>query len=336
MRVALISFAHVHAESYLQQLCRRDDVDLIACEPDGSDRGRDLADREGVPFVRGLADVEEWSPDAVVIASDNAAHRPLAEWAAARGYDILCEKPLATKVSDGRAIVDACEAVGVKLMVAYPMRFSPAFDTLRAMVQRGDLGEVLAVYGANNGKSPVGAAAWFADPLRAGGGSIMDHTVHIADLLDVLFDGAPAAEVYADANSILFGDLPVESAGLVSVKYADGRIATIECGWTHPDASPTWGGLEITVVGGSGIVELDAFPALAVGYVDRFQVALAGGPDLDALMIDEFVMAINEDRAPQPDGRAGLRSLAIVEAAYASLRSHAPAAVDPDLLTPRP
>jgi predicted dehydrogenase len=195
---------------------------------------------------------------------------------------------------------------------------------------------VRAAHGRNPGKNPTGLREWFGDPALAGGGALMDHTVHLADLLDLLFDGALPLDVHAQANSLLFDGLAVESAGLVSVQYAGDRVATIEAGWTQPPAHPAWGGLDLTVIGDSGIMEFDAFPPLAQGYAGSEPVILHAGPDLDGLMIDAFIGSLREGTAPQPDGWSGLRSLAVVESAYASWRSRDIARVDTDLLTPEP
>lgn len=324
-RVAVISFAHVHAEGYLRDLSGRPEVELLSFDPDAGDhpdRGAFLAARLGVPYAADLDEVSQWSPDAVVIASENVDHRRYVEWAAAEGCHVLCEKPIATTAADGRAMVEACEKAGVHLMIAYPVRFSPQFARLKSIVDRGDLGRILHVYGSNNGKIPVGERAWFGMPDRSGGGSLIDHTVHIADLLDLLLDGAPAEEVQASANNLLYPDLvEVETAAVVTVRYAQGPIATIECGWSHPPAHPNWGGLVLTVVGEHGIVEFDAFPPLADGLSARDGTGrwYGGGPDLDALMIDEFLSAIAEQRSPAPDGASALRSLSVAESAYCSL-----------------
>lgn len=324
MRIAVISFAHVHAESYLTQLAARADVEVIGCDPggEGPERGRSLSARLGVGYVDTLAEVETWAPDAIVIASENVDHRRHALWAAEHRWHVLCEKPLATTLDDGIAIVEACNSAGVRLMIAHPVRFSPAFTELCAAASRGEIGALLAAQGSNNGKSPVGSRSWFGDPVLAGGGAIMDHTVHLADLFDALLGGVHAAQVQAEANNILFEDeLTVESAGIVSIRYEDGFVATVECGWTHPSNHPTWGGLDLTLVGAEGVIEFDGFPPLAQGYAASGPVVVAGGPDLDAAMLDEFIGALLDGREPQPNGAAGLRTLEIVDAAYRSWRS---------------
>lgn len=336
IKVAVISFAHVHAEGYVRELNARDDVSLIVCDPganDDPDRGRALAERAGADYVASLDDVVTWSPDAVVVTSENSAHRATVEWGARQGYHVLCEKPLATTLADARAMIEACDRAGVKLMIAYPGRYSPAFCELKMRVQRGELGRVLAAHGSNNGISPVALRPWFGDPELAGGGAIMDHTVHIADLLDVLLDGTPAVDVYAQGNNLLDpGSTKVETAGVVSVRYANDTLATIECGWTHPLAHPIGGGLDLTVVGERGTVEFDKYPALAEGFGTTSAIRIGATTNLDALLIAEFIDSIAEDRTPWSDGRSGLRSLAIVEAAYQSWRSGESVSIAPPII----
>ncbi|MFE9439086.1 Gfo/Idh/MocA family protein [Streptomyces sp. NPDC006602] len=336
MRVAVLSFAHVHAATYIGLLRDRDGIELITADPDAPPddptRGRDLAERLGVAYADTWDEVFALSPDAVVVTSENARHRHLVERAAAIGAHVLCEKPLATTEADARAMIDACARAGVGLMTAYPVRFSPAFTALRRALADGLLGGLISVHGANNGSNPARSRPWFADPELAGGGALADHTVHIADLVDALLDGEQAAEVYAQANSILDDGGPapdVETAGLVTIRYPGGVVAAVDASWSHPPDHPTWGGLALTCVGEKAIVEFDAFPPLLGGFDtatgrDRWE---AGGADLDAAMLDEFLDAARTGRRPSPDGESGLRTLRIVLAAYESLRTGRPVAL---------
>ncbi|WP_210581706.1 Gfo/Idh/MocA family protein [Streptomyces sp. GESEQ-4] len=333
MRVAVLSFAHVHAATYIGLLRDREDIELITADPDAPPddptRGRDLAERLGAAYVDTWDEVFALSPDAVVVTSENARHRHLVERAAATGAHVLCEKPLATTEADARAMIDACARAGVGLMTAYPVRFSPAFVALRRALADGLLGGLISVHGANNGSNPARSRPWFADPELAGGGALADHTVHLADLVDALLDGEQAAEVYAQANGILDDGGPapdVETAGLVTIRYPGGVVAAVDASWSHPPDHPTWGGLAMTCVGEKAIVEFDAFPPLLGGFDsatgrDRWE---AGGADLDAAMLDEFLDAVRTGRRPSPDGESGLRTLRIVLAAYESLRTGQP------------
>ncbi|MEW2527877.1 Gfo/Idh/MocA family oxidoreductase [Streptomyces sp. NPDC047071] len=335
MKVAVLSFAHVHAVAYLRLLRDMPGVEVLGSDPDaasaapGEVRGRACAASLDVPYADTYEEAFARRPDAVVVCSENARHRPLVELAAARGVDVLCEKPLAATVADGEAMVAACRAAGVRLAVAHPVRFSPAYAAVKRAVAAGDTGRVLAVSGANNGHMPTRARRWFADPSLAGGGALMDHTVHIADLLDDLF-GARAVEVYAQTNNLLHADeVPVETSGLVTVTYDNGAVATIDCSWSHPRSHPSWGGLELTVVGERATLEMDAFDQKVHGFSERLGrgVELPYGVDLDARMLRAFLFGPDQDGVTVPDGEAALRTLRIVTAGYASAREGVPVPV---------
>jgi predicted dehydrogenase len=335
MKVAVLSFAHVHAATYIELLRDRSDVELITTDPDATpgdpNRGKALADELGVAYRAGYEEVFAELPQAVIVTSENGRHRQLVEQAAAAGAHVLCEKPIATTEEDARAMIDACEQAGVSLMTAYPVRFHPAFTTLRHNLADGSLGSLLSVHGTNNSSPPDLERPWFADPTLAGGGAIMDHTLHIADLLDVLLDGEQPTYVYAVANTHLAPDHEdeprVESAGLLTLTYANGLVATIDCSWSHPSSHPTWGGLTLSCVGECAVVEFDAFPPLLDGY-DTTQATTRwepGAVDLNEAMLDSFLTAARTGQRAHPDGQTGLRTLRTALAAYESLRIGQPA-----------
>lgn len=329
MKVAVLSFAHLHAGGYLTALRDRDDVELLTTDPDHDHRpaeesgGPEFAEQFGVSYVADYAAIWDWQPDAVVICAENAWHRPLAEQAASAGAHVLCEKPLATTVADAEAMVTACERAGVSLMIAHPVRYSTAFGELRDAYRNGSFGALIGVTGTNNGRLPRGRQ-WFVDPELAGGGSLTDHTVHVADLLDDLLDQTPPVSVYARTNAILHGDeVATETGGLISVEYASGVIASIDCSWSKPDSYPTWGGLTLNLVGETGIADMDAFNSRVEGHseTNANSIWIPYGDNADLTMIDEFLAAAANDRRPQPDGQSGLRTVKIVQAGYESART---------------
>jgi 1,5-anhydro-D-fructose reductase (1,5-anhydro-D-mannitol-forming) len=342
MKVALASFAHPHATSYALALSATPDVELLSADPDGrtapdpAPRGAELAAQLGMDYVDSYDELFGWQPDAVVVTSENANHRVLVEVAATAGAHVLCEKPLATRVTDAEAMVAACEAAGVILMTAYPVRFAPSYAQLGAAVESGRVGEVFAVLGTNNGQIPYAQRQWFTDPELAGGGALVDHTVHCADLIDGLTGGAEATRVYAAANRILHADkdVEVETGGMVTVTYDNGLLATIDCSWSQPDNAPTWGGLTLQVTGTQGSVEIAPFAPHVGGTDAGGEVFLPVGANLDELMVATFLDAVRVSGRPvpgaapavrpQPDGQVGVRTLRIVDAARRSAASGQP------------
>jgi len=331
LRVGIMSFAHVHAATYARLLARWPGVEVRAADPGAASapadesRGRELAASLGVGYADSYEELLAWKPDAVIVASENARHRSLVEAAAAAGAAVLCEKPLATTHEDALAMQSACDGAGVTLMTAYPVRFSPAFVRLREIVTAGGVGELLGATGTNNGQIPVGERAWFTDPELSGGGALVDHIVHVADLIDSL-TGLRPLTVHAATNRILHADksqVRAETGGLVTVGYEGGFILTIDCSWSQPDSAPNWGGLTLHVVGSTGIAEIDPFAHHVGGFTELGPsgLHLSYGVDTDELLLAAFLDGARRGHQPQPDGQAGIRTLAIVLAAQESART---------------
>jgi len=317
------------ARGFAAGLAETDDAETVAVASRSAERAEHFGAEFDIPHRH--ASYEDLATDddvdVVYVATPHSRHEADTLLFLEAGKHVLCEKPIATSLADARAMIDACADAGVHLMVAYPVRFTPAFAALKDALDSGALGTPLAVTGTNNGRIPLDQRAWFVDAELAGGGSLTDHTVHVADLLDALFAPARATSVYATTNKIMYADrVEVETAGLVSVSYDNGVCATIDCSWSKPPSYPTWGGLTLQVVGTAGVADMDAFSQRVDGHCESAQrgVWLAYGADSDAALIGEFVSSIAEGRAPQPDGEVGYRTLQIVSAGYDSVRSGQP------------
>ncbi|KGE98903.1 MAG: Gfo/Idh/MocA family oxidoreductase [Actinomyces urogenitalis] len=331
LKIAVASFAHVHAAGYATLLASMPDVTLLCADPDGAQtsatepgqlRGRALADHLGVSYVDTYEELFAWKPDGVIICSENTRHGELIEMAAAAGVPMLCEKPLAVTRAEAQRYTALAADAGVFLMVAYPVRFAAEFQDLATAIRRNELGSVVALSGTNNGKIPVGDRRWFTDPRLAGGGALVDHTVHVADLADALFESEPV-RVRAVSNQILHRAVPgvdAETAGLVQVEYANGLSLSIDCSWSQPSQAPVWGGLTLDVLTTTTLAHIAPFGHGLSGMTDegRRALFLGFGENLDAKMIDAFKRGIRDGHAPVPDGAAGTRTATIVEAALIS------------------
>ena len=258
MRIGILSFAHLHAEGYVQNLRRISGVEVIGFSDTDPERGRRFSQAYGLRWFRTHEDLLAEHPDAVIVTSENALHRELVELAVQAGAHVLCEKPIATNSEDALAIQSAVEAAGVQFMTAFPMRFSPAVQAARAMVGEGALGRILAVVGVNHSENPKRHRAWFADKALAGGGATIDHTVHLADLYRWIF-GVEVAEVVAEVSNPFDPEVEVDTAGLLLLKLENGVPASIDASWSRPASYPRWGHLKMEIVGEKGTLVLDAF-----------------------------------------------------------------------------
>ena len=179
---------------------------------------------------------------------------------------------------------------------------------------------MLACSATNQGQNPKRYRAWFVDQELAGGGSVFDHTVHLADLLR-WYLGSEVVEVYAQTNRIIHrAEVEVETGGLLLLTFADGTFASIDCSWSRPMNYPTWGGLTFELICEKGVVNVDAFSQNLVSYSNSGQPAswIAWGSDADQAMIGEFLSAIAEKRAPRVTGYDGYKAMEVALAAYRS------------------
>lgn len=323
MNFGMLGYAHVHAAGYAQSVNQLPGSKLVAVSDSDERRRLSAVARhggDGCADYRTLlarADVE-----AVIVMSETAHHRELVSAAAAAGKHVICEKPIATNLVDGQAIVDACRAHGVKLQALFPMRFSRPAIELRRMVRNGAVGTPLAVKATNPGRVGPG---WFADPILAGGGAVIDHTVHVADMLRWIFD-EEIVQVYAEIDTRLHPGLPVDDVGVLMLTMGSGLTASLDASWSRPENWPTWGGLTFDVIGDRGVLAMDVGVERLSVVVDRQPPYsfLEWGSDPGAPLLQAFIDAVRNDTETPVTGEDGLRALEVALCAYESARRLAP------------
>jgi len=323
IRIGILNTAHGHAQSYAACLRAIAGVELVGVADNDAERGHAFAARFGTHFYDTDEALLGEHLDGVVICSANVHHRRLTELAASHTRNILCEKPIATTVADAEAMIESCASTGARLQIAFPVRFAAPVIQLRALLQSGALGQIYGIKATNHGQMPGG---WFVDPALAGGGAVIDHTVHVIDLLRWFFD-AEVSEVYAEVGAGLLHDgLGIDDAGLLSFTLSNGAYGTLDTSWSRPTAFPTWGDVTIEVVAERGWARLDAFKQQLAVYSNRASKAqwVGWGGDMDLGLMRDFVAMIVEGRAPSITGRDGLKALEVALAAYRSAASGEP------------
>jgi predicted dehydrogenase len=331
IRIGIVSFAHLHAEGYQAILRAIPGVELIGFSHENTDEGRSFAEKYGLRWFSQHQDLLAAGLDGAVICAENARHRELTEMAAQAKVPILCEKPIETNLADAKAMESICAKNGVRFMTAFPMRFAPSTQTVRAMIQKRELGNVLGVNGINHSEIPKGHRAWFADNKLAGGGAVMDHTVHLADLLRWCF-AAEIVEVYAEIDNLFYPDeVTVDTAGLMLILLSNGVQASIDCSWSRPTSYPRWGHLKMEVIGERGTAVMDSFARYLTLYSNnglRNPSWIGFGPDPNQAMIEEFVASIQENREPCVTWNDGYQALRVALAAYESAKKKEPVRLD--------
>ena len=325
LAVGICSTAHVHTDSYAGILTGMEGVHLVGITDTDADRGTAAAERHGTEFVS--SDDLLASVDAAVVCSINAHHLDWVRRCATAGVDILCEKPLAPTVEEARETVEVVNDAGIELGVAMPLRFSPPVQRASDAFDAGDVGEVHSISGTNRGKLPGG---WFTDPDAAGGGAVMDHSVHLVDLVHHL-TGERVAEVYC-LSGTRFHDVPVDDVNVLSMELTDGTQFLLDGSWSRPEEWHFWGDAALELVGDDGTVAVDCFGQTLTHTADEGELSGANtvfwGDDPDAGLIADFVDAVRNERSPAVTPEEGLDAVRVVAAAYRSHRIGEPVTVD--------
>jgi predicted dehydrogenase len=323
VKVGLMSFAHGHAYSYIDSLRTIPGVTIGGIYDDDEARGLLAVQQKATTFFATAEALLAQGLDAVIICAENAKHRAMVELAAGHVQAILCEKPIATSLADAQAMIDVCAKTDTKLQIAFPVRFSPPIQWLKDTLNNGELGRVYAVQTTNHGSMPGG---WFIDKALSGGGAVIDHTVHVIDLLR-WFWGTEVTEVYAEiGTNLIHPNLGIDDVGLLSFKLANGVYGTLDTSWSRPGSYTTWGDVKIEVTAENGIVLVDAFKQhLTVSSNQAGKTRWnTWGSNMDLGLVNDFVSMICEQRTPSITGEDGLRALEVALAAYRSAETGQP------------
>ena len=335
-RVAVIGLGMAvtpHAQS-LRDLADR--VEVVAAYSPSPERRTRFAERFDFPLTGDLdAIVADRSIDAALILTPPRTHLPLVERLAASGKHILLEKPLEADTPRAEAVVACCERAGVQLGVVLQHRFRPAARELARRLRERALGDIAV--------ASVHVPWWrpqtyYDEPGRGtlerdGGGVLLTQAIHTLDLFLSL---APRlAEVAAFAGTSALHRMETEDVACAALRFVNGALGTLGA----TTASYPGFAERIEIVGTLGTAILTA-GKLDVHFHDgRHESAgeeatLGGGADPMAFtndahraLLDEFLTALAERRAPVNDGRAALRVHDLIDAVLASSRAHAPVTV---------
>ncbi|MET3656714.1 Gfo/Idh/MocA family protein [Sporosarcina psychrophila] len=315
MKIGMMSFAHMHAYSYAEGLKNIPNVELVGIYDDNVERGQEVAVNYNTIHYSDQADFLAQEMDAVIICSENNRHKEMVLNAAKAKKHILCEKPIATNLDDATEMIQVCEDNNVTLQIAYPVRFSSPIRELKEMIDKGELGDIVAFRSTNRGQNPGG---WFIDEEQSGGGAVLDHTVHMLDIMRWYLN-EEVTEVRAFVDSY-FHDVDIDDAGILTFEFNNGVIASHDASWSRFTEYPTWGDATIEVIGTKQTVKVDAFKEhfRMFGSGSKSLEHVFFGNDMDYGLILDFLNCVKEGREPSITGYDGLKSLEVSLAAYQS------------------
>jgi len=317
----MISFAHVHAFHYFHLLQERQDVEIVGIADDNRERVEHLLKDARIPYYADYRDLLKGEAEAVIICSENTHHAELTIAAAFAGKHVMCEKPLGTSREEMQRMINACRGQGVQLMTAFPNRYLLGVQKAKQEIDAGTIGEVIAIKGTNKGEMPGG---WFIDHKLSGGGALLDHSVHVMDIMNWIL-GSRVVEVYAEMDT-LFHDIDIDDTGMLHAKFANGVIAVLDTSWSRTRSFPFKRDITLEIIGTKGSVRIDASKQINELYSDASGSVQWSqwGDDKDELLIDDFVSAIRNGTPVPITGEDGLHAAVVSFAAYESVKRNKP------------
>lgn len=315
IKLGIISFAHFHAYNYAKCLKQLKEVEFVSIADKDKERGRKAADEFKAKYYQDYNNLLQTDIEAVIVCSENSQHKDIVVAAADAGKHILCEKPISTNIEDAKTMINVCKQKEVKLGIAFPSRFSLAVKQVKGMIEKDKIGNILAINAINRSKMPGG---WFINKEKAGGGAVMDHTVHVVDLLRWILN-KEVKEVYAEVDTLLH-NIEVDDCGILALEFEDGIFATLDTSWSRPKSFPTWGDIAMEIVGTKGVISLDVFAQTISIYSDKERQVVweNWGDNIELGLIKDFVYRIANGLPLTITGEDGLRALEVVLAAYRS------------------
>lgn len=293
-------------------------VKLRAIASRSLDRAREAARDFG--FEHAYASYEQLladpDVDAVYIPLPNSMHADWTRKAAEAGKHILCEKPLCPTAAEAAELVAYCRAADVRLMDGFMWPHHPRTHRVRQMIRDGVIGEVRRVTGAFTFKmEPLSAVNIRLQP-ELGGGSLLDVGCYPVFGIRWAF-GAEPVRAFARAQKL--NGVDVEMTGQVA--FADGRMASFDCGFTLP----LRGWLEIT--GTDGVIRVPEMwlpHPRATWEVQRHgkpaETHAVEGEDQMVHMLDDFAAAVWAGRDPTPPPEEAVKTLRVLDALARSAR----------------
>ncbi|MEX0874840.1 MAG: Gfo/Idh/MocA family oxidoreductase [Actinomycetota bacterium] len=169
------------------------------------------------------------SVDVVYVCTPTVEHVAVCEAAADRGLAVFCEKPLARDLAGAERVARALKRVPHR--VGLVLRAAPVFSALREIISSGRYGRPMALTLHDDQYFPIQgqyASTWRSDHAIAGGGTLIEHSIHDVDLFRWLL-GEPASVSCRTAS--FFGHPGIEDLAVATFDFDGGSVASLTSVW---------------------------------------------------------------------------------------------------------
>lgn len=335
LKVGIIGCGKIAEVRHAPDYAKNPNVELAAYYNRTKDRAEAMANKYGGKVYSTVDELLSSDIDAVSVCTANSDHAATTIKALSAGKHVLCEKPMATTLSDCEAMVAEAEKAGKLLMLAHNQRFDIAHMKAREIIEEGVIGRLLTfqtIFGHPGPERWTGKAdTWFFDKNSTPLGVLADLGIHKTDLMHYLL-GESITQVSAKIGTL---DKRYSDGSLINVDdnafciytTASGVMGSMHVSWTFYGNSVN----STRIYGTEGAIRIYDDPAYPLilerknGDIERFDPdqlvnQLSGGP-VTSGVIDHFVDSILGQTTCRIDGKEALKSMRVIFAAEESART---------------
>jgi predicted dehydrogenase len=241
VRLAIVGLDHDHVWGILKDIPEVPQARLVAIaepRPELVAKARSRVPASVKFYSDYVAMLDEVKPQAVIITTETDHHLAIVRACAKRHINVEMEKPMATNAADAREMEKLATAAHIKLMVNYFNNWLPSYQQLYQQVKQGKVGpihQLVSQYG-HQGPREIGTSkefiAWLYDPVKNGGGALMDFGCYGA-ALSLWLKGRPERVFARSLKLKVQQHNAVEDDAVIVLEYADGT-ALLEPSWDWP------------------------------------------------------------------------------------------------------
>lgn len=311
----VLGYARIAKNSLIPAIKQADNSELYAVASRDPEKLKECKELFGCPKLyetyEGL--LEDPDVQAVYIPLPNSMHKEWALKAMAKGKHVLCEKPMALNAAETREMIEASRTHDVWLMEAFMYRFTDLAEKVQAVVDSGEIGPVRAI--SSTYRFFLDRPNTIKVKPELGGGSLYDVGCYPVSFINMITGRLP---VSCKAEALMDNGVDVSFSGVL--KYEDGLIATVSCGFN------AFRDIRTEIVGTKGRLEI---PETFTGADASFQVITAEGtrivPVADtgkyALEVADFADAILHNRAPRVSLEDSLLNMQVIDMLLGAIRA---------------
>jgi len=320
VKIGLIGLGYM-GKTHLRNALKIDNVKVMSVA-DTSDRALKHAKDMGIKQV--YKDYKEMlnksDIDAVLVSLPTFLHKECIDYISESNKHVLMEKPLARDVIEGKYIVDKIERQGLKLMVGYPLRFTPYLIDVKKEIESGSLGFIQNIHAVRVGSGPyfhrdseghpIPVPEWWFSKEKTGGGVLLDTGCHSINLLRWYF--GDIVNIYSSFG-YKYG-LEVEDQALCFIEFSNGTRGTLTLNWASQSDL-----LQISLYGtiSHKLVYKKPTSKPITALQMLFGTSSYWVPYLQE--VKHFADCIINDENPEPSGEDGLKDLIAIDLAYKNI-----------------